>query len=216
MKNVIYIGSVYAEGMPEKMASIGSHVDFPSHNFQKALLQGFSSFYPEMKIITALKSSSFSKIKKLYFRDKKCVVLPQYKDTIMVGTIAIPFLKLFYKYFRVKHYLKKFLKKDEENLIIIYGPHSPFMKPVYDLSKSYNIKTCLIIPDLPEFMSSSTNKVFRYLKSVDAKLIAKTNTAMSCYALLAPLMAERYPVDNKPWALVEGVYDNTVKYPDTP
>ena len=214
MSNVIYIGSVYAQGMPEKMASIGSHVDFPSHNFQMALLEGFSSFYPDMKIITALKSSSFSVTKKLFFKDTKCIVHPQYKDTMMVGTIAIPFVKLLYKYVRVKKYLKQYLQKDEENIVIIYGPHSPFMKPIYDLRNKYRIKTCLIIPDLPEFMSSSTNKVFRFLKSIDAKFIAKTNSAMDCFAPLAPLMRERYSFDGKPWVQVEGVYDNTVQYPD--
>lgn len=214
MSNVIFIGSVYPQGMPEKMASIGSHVDFPSHNFQMALLQGFSSFYPDMKIITALKSSSFSVTKKLFFKDTKCIVHPQYKDTVMVGTIAIPFVKLLYKYVRVKKYLKQYLQKDEENIVIIYGAHSPFMKPIYDLRNEYRIKTCLIIPDLPEFMASSTNKIYRFLKSIDAKLIAKHNTAIDCYAPLAPLMRERYSFDGKPWVQVEGIYDNTVQYPE--
>lgn len=216
MSNIVFVGTVYGEGLTEELAAMGNSIDYPSHNFQLAMLEGFSSICPKMKIISALKCSTWTKTRKLYYKDRMIKVNSVYNDAIMVGALAIPVVNLFFRYKKIKKQLKSVLSKTEENIVIIYSSHSPFLQSVYDLSCDFKIKTCLIVPDLPEFMSSSKNPIFRFLKSLDAKLIENSNKAVDCYAFLSPLMRERYPYNGKPWVQVEGVYDNTVQYPDAP
>ena len=44
----------------------------------------------------------------------------------------------------IKKYLKNLLSNEEENYVIVYGPHTPFLKPVYDLHSKYRIKSCFV------------------------------------------------------------------------
>ena len=213
MKRIIYIGSLYDADVIKQLIALGSKVDFPSHNFQSALLEGMSTYVEQISVITALKTSPFPRIKKLFFADK-CFELRNGCKAMMVGRVNIPIINLFYKYFRVKKYLKNLLSNEEENYVIVYGPHTPFLKPVYDLHSKYRIKSCLIIPDLPEYMSSNQGKIFRYLKRIDSKLINKSLGVFDCFAPLSPWMKEKLPYGNKPWIQIEGVYDNTVSYQD--
>lgn len=204
--NVIYIGSFYPKGMQEELLNMGSAVDFAGHTFQTALLDGLDYYYPDMKVISSALTSSYPKIKKLNF--KKHLFShngKKEKKDIYVGALSIPLFKLFSKFIRVQSELKKSLKKDEENVVIVYSTHSPFLLAAYLLRKRIS-KLCVVVPDLPEFMGSKPTGIKAWLKRMDQKLINKCLSKFDGFALLSPYMKEKLPVGNKPWLQFEGIY----------
>lgn len=209
--NVIYIGSMYPQGMQDDLIKMGSVVDFAGHTFQTALLDGLDHYYPNMKVISSALTSSYPKVKKLNF-PKRNFSHNGSSDSndVYVGAFNIPLVKLFSKYVRVKSELKKTLKKDDENIVIVYGPHSPFLLAAYQLRK-YISKLCVVVPDLPEFMGAKPTGVTAILKNMDQKLINKCLSRFDGFVLLSPHMKDKMPVGNKPWLQFEGIY----KVPDS-
>lgn len=197
---------MYPEGMQEKLLRLGSVVDFAGHTFQTALLSGLDLYYPEMKVISSALTSSFPKVKQLNFKKEAFSHngLSDNKD-IYVGSLNISLIKLCSKYFRVKNELKKAIRKEEENTVIVYGPHSPFLLAAYMLRKHIS-KVCVIVPDLPEFMGSKPSGIKALLKWIDQRLINMCLKEFDGFALLSPYMKEKLPIRDKPWLQFEGIY----------
>lgn len=204
--NVIFIGALYPQGMQDELLHMGSVVDFAGHTFQTALLNGLDCYYPDIKVISSALTSSYPKVKKLNF---KCQSFShngkEQKQDAYVGAINIPLVKLYSKYRRVKSELKKSLKKGDENIVIVYSPHSPFLLAAYDLRK-YISKLCVVVPDLPEYMGAKSTGIKAWLKNLDKKLINKCLSKFDGFALLSPYMKEKLPIGNKPWLQFEGIY----------
>lgn len=204
--NVVFIGAMYPQGMQQELLKMGSVVDFAGHTFQTALLEGLDHYYPEMKVISSALTSSYPKVKKLNIEKKLFSHNGKSKkQDVYVGAINIPLVKLYSKFKRVKAELKKSLKMDDENIVIVYSPHSPFLLAAYQLRK-YISKLCVIVPDLPEYMGSKPIGIKACLKWIDQRLINKCLREFDGFALLSPHMKEKLPVGNKPWLQFEGIY----------
>ncbi len=206
MKNVIFIGSIYPQGMQDVLLKQKSVVDFAGHTFQTALLNGLDHYYSEIKVISSALTSSYPKVNIINFEcqqfSHKGMVQ---KQDVYVGAINIPLLKLYSKFRRVKSELKKSLKPDDENIVIVYAPHSPFLLAAYKLRK-YISKLCVVVPDLPEFMGAKPTGIRAILKDLDKKLINKCLSKFDGFVLLSPYMREKLHVGNKPWLQFEGIY----------
>lgn len=197
---------MYPHGMQEELLKMGSVVDFAGHTFQTALLDGLDYYYPNMKVISSALTSSYPKVKKINFK-KRLFSHNRKSETkdVYVGAINIPLLKLYSKFKRVKAELKVSLKKDDENIVIVYSPHTPFLLAGYQLRKHID-KLCVIVPDLPEFMGAKPTGIKAWLKRQDKKLINKCLSKFDGFALLSPYMREKLPMGSKPWLQFEGIY----------
>lgn len=207
---VIFIGSIYSEEDLNKLKDLGSGIDNAAHTFQTALLSGLVKYYDEINVITAPNISSYPKCKKIFFTKKKFESgLSTALKCVFVGLVNLPLIKLFSKYYRVKKYLKSLLRSlNEETIIYIYGAHSPFLKAVCDVSHP-KAKTCLIVPDLPEFMSGNRNPFYLFAKKQDKRIIDACVKKIDSFVLLSPFMRERLPIDDKPWIQMEGIFQNS-------
>lgn len=205
-RNLVFIGSMYPKGMQEELIKLGSVVDFAGHTFQTALLSGLDLYYPGMRVISSALTSSFPKVKRLNFRKEPFSHTgSQDNKDIYVGALNIPLIKLYSKYLRVKNELKKAIRKDDENIVIVYGPHSPFLLAAYQL-RSQISKLCVVVPDLPEYMGAPPKGITALLKKIDQKLINKCLNQFDGFVLLSPYMKEKLPVGDKPWLQFEGIY----------
>lgn len=215
-KNFVFIGNLYPEGYAERLSMLGSWVDNAAQNLQSAVLEGMSYYYDPVTFITCPNITSFPKVRKLIFKSELCRnTNPHIGKLIFTGIINLPVIKIFSKYLQVKKILKQQLRKDVDNIILIYGVHTPFILPIKSLRKKHSFTSCLIIPDLPEFMSDSRNPLYRMAKWIDAKLIRSALGAIDCFVPLSSQMSERLPYANKPWVQVEGFFDNSITYTET-
>lgn len=149
----------------------------------------------------------------------------QYKDIILnskewiykeekhyqVGSINLPLLKQYFRYKKIK----KLLQKSKDKEICIYSMYLPFLKAVQKLDKSYHVK--LIVPDLPEYYDySGKEKGFKkYLRKRNNKAVYKCLKRVDSFVLLTEQMKEPLKVGNKPYVIVEGISNYSIKEIET-
>ena len=203
--NFIYVGSSTPDDVMAEMQRIGSYVNFAGHTLQEALLEGFAKHCPQMKIITNWTTTPFPKLKRLHFRPRVMSYGNNRGNYIYTGLLNLPFICMISRFVRTRRQLKKFLEKGDENVVVIYEVHSPFLLAVATLRKRIQ-KSCLIVPDLPEFMHGKGNVLRAFAKKVDKKIIDWCIRRIDCFALLSEPMRERLPIEDKPWVLMEGIF----------
>lgn len=213
--NVLYIGSIYPEGLQEDLLKKGSVIGFAAHTFQSALISGLDECYPDMRVISSALTSLFPKIKELNCRQFDFSHKgDEVKRDKYVGGLNLPLIKLFSKYIRVKRALRNSLRKSDENIVIVYGIHSPFLLAVHRLRKRIS-KAVVVVPDLPEYMSGKSGTVRNFLKKIDKKLINQCLSSFDGFVLLSPFMREKLPVNEKPWLQFEGIYQSNKVHKET-
>lgn len=205
--NFIYLGSPRPAHVNKELLDMGSYVNFAGNTLQQALLEGFSKPVPHLKIISGWTMTTFPKVRTVFLKRR---VFEEFgtKDYVYVGGINLPILNLVSRYFRCRKELKKMLSNDDENIVVIYEVHTPFLLATKALRKRIK-HISLIVPDMPQFMSGNQGKLHKILKNIDAKLIKRCLKKVDSYALLSKGMTELLPMENKKWTLMEGIFQNT-------
>ena len=207
--NLIYIGYLYPAPLLQELTDLKSYIDFPAHSFQTALLKGIDKIFPQTKVISAPPVSAFPKIKKWYFRRQ---VFSHRGDNeandVYVGLLNFPLIALLSRFLRVRSEIRKSIRHGEKNIIVSYGLHTPFLLAALSMRKCID-RTCIIVPDLPQFMTGKNNPLYRFAKAVDRRIINFCLKRMDSFVLLSPHMAELLPISGKPTVVVDGIYGGT-------
>lgn len=206
-----FIGSLYPADRTEeivrncKPGGIGN----AANNLQWALIKGLDHFYEDLTIITQPNLRPFPKYyKKPVIKKSNFSHISGAKDYCL-GYINIHGIKHLSRYLGLRQKLRKIIPRNEEAIVIIYALSSPFIKAVADLKNNgwHQLKTCVIVPDLPQFMSDSKNVVYRALKSIDKKIIDKHLKHIDFFVPLNENMIKELNIVNKPWVRIEGIYN---------
>lgn len=106
--------------------------------------------------------------------------------------------------------LKAWASENSRNrTIIIYAIHLPFLIAVKRLKSQFpDIKVIQIVPDLPEFMNSRSS----ILQVLAYKRVPNYYHIVDGWILLSQFMVEKLNIIDKPWRVIEGIYNPT----DTP
>lgn len=207
--NVIYVGFIYPPKWIDDLKDMGSAIDFAAETFQVSLLQGLCGYYPKMRIITSPNISAYPRVKKMFFKKEEFSLPFSEVKHLFTGFCNIPGIKYISKCLRVRRAIKQSLVKGEKNVIIIYAVHSPFLLALLGIKKSC-YTSCLIVPDLPEFMSGKTSRMYLLGKKVDGWLIRMGLKKIDSYVLFSPHMKERLPIGDEPYIHIEGVFNSEV------
>ena len=109
----------------------------------------------------------------------------------------------------LKRAIKSFIAlDDEEKLIIVYSPHTPFLEAaVYAKRRDPRIKIALVVPDLPQYMNLDVkvSLLYRLAKGLDIKRFHRLNRAVDAYMLLTEPMKDILRVGERPYIVVEGI-----------
>ena len=116
--------------------------------------------------------------------------------------------KFFSRYVTAKKVVKAWAeqKSDEEKVLLVYALTTPFCQIAEYVKKHYSeIKVCIVVPDLPEFMSTLQKKNLRSLmKSVEIKFLKKATKDLNCFVFLTDAMKEWFKKPVK-YTVVEGI-----------
>ena len=204
---VLYIGSFFPIERTEEITSNSKgYIDNAANNFQWALINGLDCYYPRVELITLPVIGSYPfHYKKAYF-SKSFFSHKEKSNGKSMGFLNLPLIKHVSKYYNLYQTLKK-IDSNEPTTIIIYAMHSPFLKAVFKLkANGYNLKTCLVIPDLPQFMSASKNIFYVFFKWIDSHNIKKYLGAIDSFVFFSDQMVDFIAVENKPWTRIEGIF----------
>jgi len=129
-------------------------------------------------------------------------------NDINIGFINILGLKHFFRYVSLKPYLKKWAKDSNNKKVLIgYALTGTFVRLIKYVKKiNSNITTCIIVPDLPEYMNTknTTSIVYAFLKNAEINSIRKNMDFIDKYVLLTEHMKDFMNL-NKKYTVVEGV-----------
>ena len=216
--NTIFVGSLFPQERETEIRNNSkSGIDNAANNLQWALIEGLDYYYPNLRVITFPNIRTFPlHYRKILFRKSIFIHKSGSEDDCM-GFINLPIIKHVIKKHSLYNILFKIVNPKEETTIIIYGIHSPFLKAAVEIKKkNKNIQICLIVPDLPQFMSESKNPIYLFLKSIDSVLINKCLKNIDSFVLLSDSMADTLGLGNKPWTRVEGIFKQPDNVEDLP
>lgn len=99
-------------------------------------------------------------------------------------------------------------------IILLYN--FDFISRIDSLKRKFPlVKIVLLVTDLPEFMDVNNSVFTRINKKIrnysQEKFYDKIAKYIDGFILLAPKMAEKLPVGNKPWIQIEGIYNDEEK-----
>jgi len=126
-----------------------------------------------------------------------------------VEFINVPYIKHLSRYNRSKKYIKEVCNSFDGDEIVFIGysmTSSIISGLLYAKRINPKVKTCLIIPDLPEYMNLSVKRdpVFSVLKQIDQIKIYQDIKELNGFVLLTAQMYERLGT-NKPYIVMEGI-----------
>lgn len=205
----IFLGSIYPESLLKELMARKQFVDYPANVFQLSLLKGLDEHLTDLRVVSSpVIKSSYSSVKDICGRCSFSHKGLADKEDLCVGSVPILGIQMLTEFCRVYKTLKSsFNKKDNPNNLIIYALHSPFLLAATLLRKRITC-SCVVVPDLPEFMSGG-NAWRKLFKKIDRSVINFCLKWLDSYVLLSPYMREKLPIKDKPWVLMEGIYDTS-------
>lgn len=207
MKKVVFVGSMHSEKMLKVLSDCGLSCSYASNTFQSSLLNVLAN-YCEIKHISELFIPTCPKVKATFIKSEKFCADGMKCESI--GFINLPFLKKISQIISCYGKIKKNAK--DTDTIIIYELTSRRLIPAVLAGKS--IRKIVIVPDLPEFMSSNTNPLYLFAKKIDKLLIDWTLKHVDGFVLFSPYMKEKINIGARPWVTVEGLIGTTDIVPE--
>lgn len=206
MKIVLLCGYYEKQYESEVVTNTKGNVEFSANEFQRKIIDGLKKNNLDFDVISAPLIGSYPN------RYKKRVFKPFSERDSNCTYVSFNNLWGLRNFSRAKH-LKKALgsfieSKDNQKLIIIYSPHTPFLDAaVYAKKKDKNIKLCLVVPDLPQYMNLNAKQSLLYKigKKLDIKKFYSLNKKIDSYVLLTEQMKDILKVGNRPYIVKEGI-----------
>lgn len=204
---IIFVGSLYPKYLLEYLLNSGISVSFAANNYQRALIEGFTGCCDNVTIVSSPYITRPDACEKKLIKGRALSNEESgFRNFHYVGNIKVRNLRLLSELVRIRKALKKILNPNvEDNYVCCYSLHSPFLLAIWSLRKRIK-KVCVVVPDLPEYMSARGNLLRRVAKRIDRKLINFCVRRLDCFALLSKSMSEKLPLNGKQWVLVEGIY----------
>lgn len=95
----------------------------------------------------------------------------------------------------------------------MYCAHTPFLQVAnYIKKKDTNVKTCLVVPDLPQYMnlSDKVSILYKIMKKIDIFYFNKEVKLFDCYTILTKHMADVLNIKSREYIIVEGIFDKII------
>lgn len=207
---ILFIGGLFPPAKKESIfRNCKKYFQFADDSFQWALIKGLKYHLGEIDILTAPLIGTFPFTYKKLFINKNSFYTSDGRKNKSVGYLTIPLINRISKYYALRKSAHKYLKNNEApSVIMVYAVHTPFLKVAVSIKNRYpNTKICLIVPDLPQYMSSSENWLYIFLKNIDYKILVRLLKKVDCFVLFSELMKDSLPIDSRANVVVEGMID---------
>lgn len=213
MTKVALIGGIFTPIIEDNIISQSKGcIQYAADTLQKCYIEGLSNLNCNFEIFNLPYIGSFPQLSKIsYFR--------AVDEQINIGNrkivcYNIPFNNLaLYKnwsrFFSLKKALEQWCKsnRDDKLVLVVYAAHTPFMKAVADIhSKFNNVRSILIVPDLPEYMGQSQSFIRKLFGHLNSNLANKLYHSFDGFVFLSEQMTERISVVGKEYEVIEGIY----------
>ncbi|MEJ5961277.1 glycosyltransferase [Pedobacter immunditicola] len=209
--SLLFLGSFFSPNLEEhiRLNSKGAIAN-ANNTLQWSFIEGLSLLVDGVGVITLPQVGAFPlKYKKPIISSAKFNVEDKIVGT-SVGFFNLMGLKHISRYLNVKRTLIEYLLVNNgAATLIIYDLHVPFLKAAAQIKQQFpGLKICLIVPDLPGLTgtkASFLNSCFSHLETIFLK---QCYEAVDYYVLLSKHMKNALPIGNKPWTVIEGIFNS--------
>ena len=152
MKVLFLCGVVESDCIAECLRTARRAFEFSANIFQQKMIEGFQGKTFKFEVLSAPFIGSYPNASsvKVFRGFQNAKEAYQY-----VSFNNIWGIRNFSRARALKKAIRSFISlNDEEKLIVVYSPHTPFLEAaVYAKRKDPRIKICLVVPDLPQYMN---------------------------------------------------------------
>lgn len=202
--NILFISQLYHKDLLEEYAANTiAALDYAANNLGRAILKGFDENNVNIDVLNIPLIGSYP----LYY--KKLFV----KGCKQEHFESVPYFNLMYVKRgiirrKVNRRIEQWCETTEGEKILFFYSYT-FLPIIEQLKKKYNVKVFVLAADLPEYMATDNGFVTRLNKMLGGNKSASGSyyDYVDGYVLLADAMRERLPVGNKPYIVVEGIYN---------
>ena len=210
--DILFLGGVFNE--EEIIKESNSNVQFAANVLQWNIIEGLDRLNTHpVNLLNAIFIGSYPKFyKKALIKRKEWSHLPGARD-IDIKFWNFPIYKKLSRGFSLSKEIVHWAKQREtrEKVIIAYSMDYSIIRAIKTAkTKNPKIMTCLIVPDLPQFMNltSSRKLSLKSLKNIECKLIEKMQKYVDSYVLLTKHMADSLEIKDKPYVVIEGMVNS--------
>lgn len=208
---LLYIGC-FCE--PSQMPFINKHtkghITISTTTFQRAFLAGFESekLKPDY-IINVPDLGSFPlRCDTPFFKPSDFTYYSMNGKNCSFMNLTI--FKHYSIYKSIKKEASKWMEvnRGEDKLIIVYSLISSYLEAAIELKRAYpRTKVCCIVLDLPEYFGDNTSLLHRLWGQRCSLKVYTLVPEIDMFVLLTKDMAGRLKLGNRPWMLMEGIYN---------
>ncbi len=208
----IFLSSLFPKELTPEIEKLSKgNIAYAANAHQWNFAKGLSAILnDDLSIITAPMVGSYPSFYKILFVNKHEFIIEKKVKGVSIGYCNLAIIKNNF----IANGLKKALVSQIQTAnqkpaaIVVYGMHIPYMEAaIYAKRKFNNIKLCLIVPDLPEYMANSSGIIWR-LRRLIQKDAYKLVSNFDCFVLLTDAMADKLNIDDKSWVRIEGMIDS--------
>ena len=216
MTKVALIGGIFTPMIEDNIISKSKGcIQYAADTLQKCYIEGLSNLNCNFEIFNLPYIGSFPQLSKIsYFKaDDEQIYIGNNK--INCHNISFSNLALYKNWSRCRQLTKALYQwckfnQDSELVFVVYAAHTPFMKAVADVcSKFNNVRSILIVPDLPEYMGQTQSYLRKLLSCVNTRLANKLYASFDGFVFLSEQMTERISVIDKEYEIIEGIYSTS-------
>ena len=207
---VLFIGDVFEEKYETYVNQAAkANVEYSSVLFQRKMLNGFSANGIDVTVLSAPAIGAYPQRSNLMF----CKSFAENSHFRYVDYCNIWGYRNLSQEHALKEAVCRFLKENSEDqiLIYVYSAHNPFIAAArYAKLLRPDIRLCLVVPDLPQYMNLESNrsKVYDILKSIDNRAIKYNSKSIDTFLLLTEPMREKLKVGDRPCMVQEGIIED--------
>lgn len=209
---ILFIGGVFRKDkQKEILRKSKSGVQFAADALQWNIIEGLDVCNKKpIQILNAVFVGSFPSLYSDMFIKSGIWRHTDGALDIDVGFVNLYAIKNIFRALSLSQQIKKLLKSKDNRpgVIVSYSAHVPFLWAIKKAKKTCpDIATCLIVPDLPEYMNLSNRKslLYRLLKYIENRFINSLLKNIDSFVLLTKHMAQPLKIGERPYIVIEGM-----------
>jgi glycosyltransferase involved in cell wall biosynthesis len=185
-------------------------IQFAADNYQWSFVKALDFYYDNLRIFSSPLLGNFPKTyNKVTVKSSNFSHNGKNSD-YCIGSVRLPFLGLISKCLNLYSALLK-NEVSTNPYLVVYSVHTPYLLAAVRYKKKFpQTKICLIVCDLPQFMSSNKNRIYTLLKKIDSIIINKLVKHVDSFVFFTDLMVSQFNIAEKPWIRIEGIYDSKI------
>lgn len=210
--DIAFLGGLFPKEFEKEILNNSKgNIQHAANNLQWAIVSGLDdNLVSPVQVINSLYIGSFPKrYTKIWVKTQTFSHCSGANKDINVGFSNLTGIKNFSRLLTLKPHIKRWAlqKSDNRKVIIAYAmTHTCTSLLKYVKSINENIITCLIVPDLPQYMnlSSTRSKTYEMLKNIEIMKINKDLEYIDGYVLLTKHMKEALELSSRT-VVIEGI-----------